>query len=286
MDPLDPRCEELSHPSKANFGISLFILCGILVSYLPQHIRIIRQRSSYGLSPYFVLLGEVSGTCAFANILTLPQSTADLACCKDISGFACFAGLLGMAQVGTQWACFSIIVLLFLIFFPRPKDVEASGVPDPKAPSLKTALLVGALCLVHAVVTFILSTYFIILHPSGLQAWANILGILSTILAAIQYFPQIYTTFRLKAVGSLSIPMMCIQTPGSFVWAASLAARLGSSGWSAWGIYLVTGCLQGTLLIIAIYFELVARKQRREAEAQSTESNTASEQTPLINGSH
>src|SRR4051812_49181957 len=88
---------------------SSFILFGILVSYLPQHIRIINRRSSFGLSPYFVLLGTTSGTCAFANILVLPASRADLACCKEISGFACFAGILGIAQVGVQWSCFAIM---------------------------------------------------------------------------------------------------------------------------------------------------------------------------------
>ena len=53
---------------------------------------------------------------------------------------------------------------------------------------------------------------------------------------------------------------MVIQTPGSFVWAGSLAARLGAEGWSIWGVYLVTGCLQGCLLVMGIYFELQARK--------------------------
>lgn len=98
----------------------------------------------------------------------------------------------------------------------------------------------------------------------------------------------------LKKVGSLSIPMMCIQTPGSFVWAASLAARLGEEGWSAWGVYLVTGCLQGSLLVMGIYFELMDRKRRKaeELDASHSPSNLVdaalqsnghvSEQTPLL----
>jgi hypothetical protein len=49
--------------------------------------------------------------------------------------------------------------------------------------------------------------------------------------------------------------MMCIQTPGSLVWASSLAARKGWAGWSIWGVLVVTACLQGTLLVMAIYFE-------------------------------
>jgi len=59
--------------------------------------------------------------------------------------------------------------------------------------------------------------------------------------------------------------MMLIQTPGSFVWAGSLAARLGKEGWSAWGVYLVTGCLQGSLLSMGIYFEYLERQRRSAA---------------------
>ncbi len=56
---------------------------------------------------------------------------------------------------------------------------------------------------------------------------------------------------------------MLIQTPGSFLWAASLAMRLGREGWSAWGVYLVTGCLQGCLLVICIMYELAAWRRKR-----------------------
>lgn len=87
--------------------VSRVILLGILLSYLPQHYRIITRKTSFGISPYFVLLGTTSGTCGFANILVLPRSGADIACCKHISGISCFAGLLGIFQVGVQWFCFA-----------------------------------------------------------------------------------------------------------------------------------------------------------------------------------
>jgi len=287
---MEPRCEEISRVSYANFGLSIIILLGILISYLPQHLRIIRLRSSYGLSPYFILLGTTSGTCAFANILVLPKSRVDIACCREVDKFPCVAGLLGIAQVGVQWSCFTVILLLFLIFFPRngstpPVDVEDDPPKEHLAPSYRTALIVAALCVLHAVVIAILSFFFVYARPEHAQAWANFLGIFSTVLASIQYFPQIYTTYLLKRVGSLSIPMMCIQTPGSFVWAGSLAARLGSEAWSAWGVYLVTGCLQGTLLVMGSYFEIMherAVKKDLQARVAQATPEFETEETPLL----
>lgn len=124
-------------------------------------------------------------------------------------------------------------------------------------------MFITVTCVLHAVVTLIVSALILYLAPHHLQSWANALGIFATLLAAVQYFPQLLTTWRLQAAASLSIPMMCIQTPGSFVWAASLAKRLGLAGWSLWGIYLVTGCLQGSVLGMCIYFELRDRRRRR-----------------------
>jgi hypothetical protein len=80
-----------------------------MLSYLTQHYRIISRGTSEGISPYFVLLGVTSANAQFGNILTLPESTADVACCKHVSAFECTAGLLGIVQIGTQWICFSIM---------------------------------------------------------------------------------------------------------------------------------------------------------------------------------
>ena len=70
---------------------------------------------------------------------------------------------------------------------------------------------------------------------------------------------------------------MLIQTPGSFVWAGSLAARLGSEGWSTWGIFVVTGCLQGCLLVMGISFEVKARRARQEVEGDQVSSRQFSD---------
>ncbi len=189
-------------------------------------------------------------------------------------------------------------LLLFLIFFPRnaapstQSNDQDDPPKDPLGPSYRLALVVTAIAVLHAAITFLLSFYFVALRPEHAQSWANFLGIFSTVLASIQYFPQIYTTYMLKRVGSLSIPMMCIQTPGSFVWAGSLAARLGSEGWSAWGVYCVTGCLQGTLLVMGVYFEVANRRREKDelrgrmeynpSEDVMGEDERPSEQTPLL----
>ncbi|KAF2241003.1 PQ loop repeat protein-like protein [Trematosphaeria pertusa] len=280
------RCRELDHPDIFNFSVSVFIVLGILVSYLPQHYKIIARRSSRGLSPMFVLLGTVSGTASIANILTLPESTRDMGCCSKIGTFPCAAALLGIAQIGVQWTCFFFIMLLFLIFFPRNgQDPEEQ---DSSLPTWKEAILVLALSLTFFVFAFLGSVVFVYAAPNHIRGWANFLGLLGTTLAAVQYIPQIMTTWRLQEPGSLSVPMMCIQTPGSFVFAASLAVRLGPGGWSAWGLFILTGCLQGCLLVMSLWFLWRDRKAAKSGSGQDVNGNGVSlrtedsEQTPLL----
>ncbi|KAH7068774.1 PQ loop repeat protein-like protein [Paraphoma chrysanthemicola] len=281
------RCRELASPDIFNFSLSVFIVVGILVSYLPQHYKIIARRSSRGLSPMFVLLGTVSGTASIANILTLPESTRDMACCKEIGKFPCAAALLGIAQIGVQWTCFFFIMLLFLIFFPRNPQPSQEDEEDFNVPTWKEAVLVLALSLAFFIVALFGSVIFVYAAPSHIRAWANFLGLLATSLAAIQYIPQILMTWRLQETGSLSVPMMCIQTPGSFVFAASLAVRLGPGGWSAWGLFIFTGCLQGCLLAMSLWFIWRDRKAAKGASSHVANGNGnglvhSDEQTPLL----
>lgn len=98
-------------------GTSIIVV-GLLISYLPQHYRIISRRTSEGISPYFVLLGTTSATAGFANILTQPQSIQDAGCCKELETFQCMAGVLGIVQLGMQWVCFAFMQVTSII--PAP----------------------------------------------------------------------------------------------------------------------------------------------------------------------
>lgn len=131
--------------------------------------------------------------------------------------------------------------------------------------------MVASLTLLHGLVVIVVTTILEYVAPQKLDTWAPALGLMAAILAAVQYFPQIWTTYHLKHVGSLSIPMMCIQTPGGFLFAGSLFARLGWPGWSSWGIFLLTAAMQGILLALAIYYEVQARKENSTPDAEGTD---------------
>lgn len=145
----------------------------------------------------------------------------------------------------------------------------------------------ASLTLVHGLGVIVITGILTTIAPEKLSIWANSLGVMAAMLAAVQYIPQIWTTYHLKHVGSLSIPMMCIQTPGGFVFAASLFARLGLAGWSSWGIFVLTATMQGILLYMAIHYEIQNRNNAAKHDHLHTvvdrpESDTAAEDSPLL----
>lgn len=152
-----------------------------------------------------------------------------------------------------------------MVFFPRTPTLPTLD-DNKQQHTWRTAVTVALVCLFHGFATIVVSASLALARPNVLGLWANTLGVIATILAGIQYLPQIWLTYNLGHIGSLSIPMMCIQTPGSFVWSLSLFARLGAGGWSTWGVFLITGCLQGCLLVMGISFEIKARRERQNNE--------------------
>ncbi|ORY33152.1 hypothetical protein BCR39DRAFT_521481 [Naematelia encephala] len=96
--------------------LSLGLCTGLVISYLPQHIRIIRAGTSEGFSPWFLLLGATSSASGMLNILIVQWPL--FRCCRILSSGRCFESLLGFYQVTLQWLLFTIILILYLYYYP------------------------------------------------------------------------------------------------------------------------------------------------------------------------
>ncbi|KAG0325240.1 hypothetical protein BG004_003270 [Podila humilis] len=181
----------------------------------------------------------------------------------------CLESTLGIAQLGVQFVMFGLVFILYLIYFPAYKKLaEAIHDANPqaqfspgKSPEWHLSLTIAKVVLGHLIICVLVTIYILaFIGPASnvTMLWASFLGITSVILATIQYLPQIFRTFRRKSVGALSIPMMLMQTPGAALLTLSLALRPGAN-WTTWIVYAVTGCLQGTLLVMCIYYHFRAK---------------------------
>ncbi|KAF9205639.1 hypothetical protein BGZ59_000374, partial [Podila verticillata] len=273
----------IPHHNDFELALALFILVGMVVSYLPQHFRIIHKGTSEGISPWFLLLGCISASSTFLNIVILQWKV--IKCCGVLNLGPCLESTLGIAQLGVQFVMFGLVFVLYIIYFPAYKKLaEAVHDNNPNARFLpgqsaewSLSLAIARIVLGHLVICVLVTIYvltFVGPENKWTLAWASFLGITSVILATIQYVPQILRTWHRKSVGALSIPMMMMQTPGAALLTLSLALRPGAN-WTTWIVYAVTGCLQGTLLIMCIYYHF-------RAKALGYDSFDSAETDPLI----
>jgi uncharacterized protein with PQ loop repeat len=244
-------------------GLSLFL--GLFISYLPQHYRIISTGSSLGFSPWFLLLGLMGAWSNVINILILQSDV--IGCCTSISVGLCLESLLGILQILIVWSMFSGIVVLFVMYFPENLKYQATIPNVPMRDWRDTQVVLWIIGIFHAcaAVAFVP----LLLGYEEVARWcAGVFGVLSMVVAVVQYLPQLFKTWESKMVGALSIPTMVMQSPGSFLLAYSLAIRPGVN-WTSWITYFVSGTLQGILLFMCIAWSLRESRMHASGPHQS-----------------
>ena len=114
-----------------------------------------------------------------------------------------------------------IIIILFLLYFPvaptptehseeqhehhivlRPSDVLHS---EYRAPTYRTALSVTVAAAAHFMLFAVISVIFLARSEHQARVWAAWMGVMGMGLAAAQYIPQLWVTWRIKVVA----PVLC-----------------------------------------------------------------------------
>jgi uncharacterized protein with PQ loop repeat len=234
-----------------NNVLSGLVILGIILTFLPQQLRIIRRKSSLGISPYFMLLGITSVLAQLANILLLQIPTLE----RCIGGkhehrlnstSSCAEDMLGIIQVLILTICLAVNWTLFLVYYPRPWSNSTEGFQTQRC--LKLFIYYCLACGVYLTYTFIAFGA----HSEGTRKSGQIFGLLCTFLSCQQYIPQIYRTIVTKNIGSLSALTLAIQAPGSFFFGYTIAQRPGTDI-TSWGSFVISGLCQTILVAICAY---------------------------------
>lgn len=252
------------------------LCCGLVISYVPQLYRIVHKGSSEGFSPWFLLLGSTSAASGFFNMITMQWRVAR--CCAVLSMGSCLETVAGIIQVGLQWLFFTSILVLYMLYYPthlKYNDVHFDGPPVShiknrvRTSEWNLSINLSCVVVIHFLFAAFITFYILLVNPlpSSLTAplpaqvasWATFLGISSGGLTAVQYAPQLIHTYKTKLVGALSIPMMCLQSPGGVLMVLSIALRPGTN-WTSWISFAIAAMMQSVLLFICIAW---TRRQRR-----------------------
>jgi len=252
------------------------IICiGMIVSYIPQYLRILSLRNSFGFSPNFFLLGSIGVVSTLSNLILL-QFYVILDCfIHNNDPIECIANLFGIIEIFIQFFCFFFLFLLFLWFFPQPSSETTDNDSSDRLDDLVNNEMksIWEKSKVNTFYSLIYTTGSVLLVSISLiysSAESNtkialVYGLISTFCGILQFFPQLVYTILTRKIGSLSIGTMLLQVPGSFILVFSLYSTPGSN-WTSYVSYLISGLLQATLLTVCIYLSRVQDGHGTEEE--------------------
>ncbi|KAH3762226.1 PQ loop repeat protein [Pelomyxa schiedti] len=266
----------LPYVSPMGIALGVILTVAIVISILPQHVKILRKRTHVGLSFLALFLQNVNQfSCAMNSVLLKePQFKA----CVVLSFGQCLPSLLSFIQLFATWLFTAPIYVYYLIFFQHDKS---------KANILlwRLSLLFFGLWLLYfaTLVGMIIG----ISYADGMcgdvtVTFGKVLGILSLVLTIVQWSPQIWTTWRAKSAGSMSTLMVALQAPGSAVIVVFMAC-ITKDNVTTWASYLASAIQLFILLFILVYYEI--RDYRAKKAKGYAPINTESEDVVKVGDS-
>lgn len=155
----EPLCP--GEPAAIDLALGIFLLVGTLVSYLPQHIKLLMKKSHVGLSINKVSIGTMTATSGCIYYASLQYHEAFLCCGPEVSGLECFANVMNFLQLVIILLSDIAILFLFMLFFDK-KWLDANGFDGNKL--YKESLFVTAVVCLYMVRTHLFAS--LSLRPS------------------------------------------------------------------------------------------------------------------------
>ena len=260
-------------------GLGIGYLLTIFITYTFQYIKIYKTKSVTGISPSFLVLGNISSVTSFMNSLIFYFVVIHE--CFTIDIVECINKMLGLYQIGSQYLCFMIFYVMF-VFYYRTNVVNVY----PDFENLVQPLLSNENgnsngnnrisehhrrgYIVYYFIGMVLVDIILISVTVGLlsrNVWhgnddliifARALGIISTLSVVTQYVPQIYSLYLTKNAKNLSVVTYILLAGGNFVSFLYLTFQSASDS-TTWLPYLICLIMQSLLCVQIIYYEQRSR---------------------------
>jgi len=254
---MDEKCYE--EPSLLTLVAGIVLISIGFVAFGVQYANIIRKKSSDGINYIMLSLKLVCASLSTTNSVLL--SWPKMKCCFELTPWQCVKNNLGTEQLLFGATMIWFLYLLFLIFY-RTESNATQTQTQRKRQKLFSLILFFVLTFLTLLLTVV---GMIIYHKTDRAvtvAYAMTLGILAAIGVLFQWAPQIYTTYKLKSPGSLSITSLLLLFPGILL-ILYFQVSLGAN-WTTWGPFIVELIQQLILTVMCIVYAIRERRNDRK----------------------
>lgn len=224
-------------------AVAISLCIGGLVSYIPQHVALIKAGSAEGISEKSLFVLATSQAALVLNSLILNWSGWYCYSDEGCGWWACTTGLLSFFQICVNFLAAIPIWLIFLRF--KLRDSERACVYD-----LGYALTFAVLVIMALIVSLVEkhkqnSVFF--------DVFARVLGVASAVGGALVWVPQIVKLIRWRNPIGLSLWMFLMQSVGGVI-IVIFQAVLYQQNWTTWIGYVFVCLEQIAISVILVVF--------------------------------
>ena len=265
------RCFHEVNPLWTAVGACIFV--GTALSLVPQLIRIVRMRSSYGISSFFVLVSSLSQFFGVLNYFSL--HAADFVGALQSPLSRSIPRELSFGNLFILWWMYLPLATLIIIFFDKEPRVHRKHKEFKKEWNLMIIFMIILVVVqIATFTTFIIFGFCFGFNSLIINQFGKFIGTVASLITVAQYLPQFITTYRLKDNGSLSLITLCIQAPGGTLNAIFMMVG-NNDNWTTYLSTLSSAIQQWLLLILCFYYKIKQRRQRKlDEKLLNTNANT------------
>ena len=248
-------------------AVGVIIVLFTFIAVSPQIYKLIKRRSSEGLSAEYIFFLAINQIFAFTNstIFNYPYMQS----CPHVGYDICIPALLTWCQVLVSITMYFIMFTLLFIFFEKKSGTRWKVVIG--------YYIFYLLFLAFSAVMIPVAIAVIGNCSDFSQGYARAFGICAMVVTFIQYVPQLYTTFKMKTSGTLSLFANIIQVGGFVVMICFMLFSKDQDITSLLG-FMVSLVLQSVLLLMQLYFDYLPKWCGKKKKTEDEEAKLISSQ--------
>ena len=229
--------------------VGILIVIGTVGVLIPQLVKLIVKRSSEGLSSIFVSLVTINVTCGFINSLIINYPY--IQSCPHVGYDVCIPALSSLFQCFFLMLTWMTIYVSLIIFYKDKTSKQWKWVYGTFIGFIVLTIVLIVVMILSVTVLDNCSTFSLV--------YAHICGLVGVVFVCIQFLPQIYTTYKNKSSGSLSLAANISQAIGLIVVVFFMAFSTGQDI-SAYLKFIVTIVIMTIISIMQIYYDFIMPK--------------------------
>ncbi|CAL6106073.1 PQ_loop repeat-containing protein [Hexamita inflata] len=245
--------------------LGFVILIGTVISIVPMNIKLLMTKNVTGISFAMLLILDYNQWSIVVSLVMAEFSK--IMACQNSFG-KCWSNLISLYQAVAQFVCYFTFHTQYLYY-----EAKELGMKSKVVKIHVTEYFVFVAFMVLTIPGMIVPGIFYGPCDSVYNSFGIVFSTIAAITICIAWVPQIYATYKLKAVGSFSISAMLMQCPGCAI--TLIVTIMSGNQWYTWIQWIINFIVLFILCYLLVYYDYKNKsKLKNEQTVEGSEAKS------------